>query len=198
MGHVLVLKAADNLGDGIHLTDMGQEFVAQTFALGGSLDQSGNIDEAHGGGNGFPFGFVHIRQSGKAAVGNIDNADVGLNGAERIVGRLSAGLGNGIEQRAFADIGQSHDAYFEICAHLCITFHVQSDSYIVEYPKLHCNTFCLHDGTAYCRRELPSSSNRPPERSATQAVQSLYCSAPPLLWTTAFTDFSKFGRASMT
>ena len=51
MDDVLVLEAAHHVGDGIGLTDIGQELVAQPFALGGAGDQSGDIDKLHGGGD---------------------------------------------------------------------------------------------------------------------------------------------------
>ena len=41
-------------------------------------------------------------------------ADVGLDGAERIVGRLRRrGLGQGVEQGRLADVGQADDRDFE-------------------------------------------------------------------------------------
>ncbi len=45
MDHVLVLEAAEHIGDGIDLADMGEELVAEPFALRGAAHQPGDIDE---------------------------------------------------------------------------------------------------------------------------------------------------------
>ena len=46
MDDVVVLKAAHDLYDGIHFADMGQELVAQSFALAGAPHQPGNVHES--------------------------------------------------------------------------------------------------------------------------------------------------------
>jgi hypothetical protein len=53
-----------------------------------------------------------LRQPVEARVGNRHDTDVGIDGAERVVLRLDARLGKGIEQGGLADIGQSDDAAF--------------------------------------------------------------------------------------
>ena len=42
---VLVLEAADDLDDGVHFADVGQELVAEAFALARALDEAGDVDE---------------------------------------------------------------------------------------------------------------------------------------------------------
>ena len=50
----------------------------------------------------------------EARVGHRDVADIGLDGAERIVGRLRRRrLGQGVEKGRLADIGQADNAAFE-------------------------------------------------------------------------------------
>ena len=39
---VIVLEAADDVDDGIHFPDVGQELVPQAFTLTGAFDQSGD------------------------------------------------------------------------------------------------------------------------------------------------------------
>ena len=47
-------------------------------------------------------------------IGHRDVADVRLDGAERIIGRLRrGGLGQRVEERRLADVGQADDAAFE-------------------------------------------------------------------------------------
>ena len=49
----------------------------------------------------------------KALVRHFDDADVRLDSAERIVGGIDAGLGQGVEKGGFADVGQADDAAFQ-------------------------------------------------------------------------------------
>ena len=51
MHHVLVVEAAQHMDDRVRLADVSQELVSQSFALAGSLDQTGYIDDLHGGRN---------------------------------------------------------------------------------------------------------------------------------------------------
>ena len=48
----------------------------------------------------------------QALVRHIHDAHIWLDGAERIICRLGTCLGNGVEQCAFAHIGQSYNTYF--------------------------------------------------------------------------------------
>ena len=75
------------------------------------VDEAGDIDELEGGG-GVLLGVVHLGQHVEAMVRNGDDAGVGLDGAEGIVGRLCACAGDGIKERGLADIGQSDNAKF--------------------------------------------------------------------------------------
>ena len=43
-------------------------------------------------------------------VGHADHADVGLDRGERVVRREDVVLGQGVEQRGLADVGQADDA----------------------------------------------------------------------------------------
>ena len=106
---VVILKAAHDVHDGVALTDVREELVAQAFAVAGTLDQSRDIHEFHRGGRGL-FGGEHGRQMIQTIIRHGNDAGVRLDGAERIVGRLRAGIGNGIKQGAFAHIGQTDNA----------------------------------------------------------------------------------------
>src|SRR5262249_5844992 len=54
------------------------------------------------------------RELVETRIGHRHLADIGLDGAERIIGRLRRrGLGERIEKRRLADIGQTDDAAFE-------------------------------------------------------------------------------------
>ena len=118
MGHVVVLEAAQHVGDGVDLADVAEELVAEPFALGGAAHQPGDVDEGEPRRD-------DLRRLGdrgellQPLIGHADLAHVGLDGAEGIVGGLRRRrLRQGIEERGLADVGQAHDAAFE--AHLAV------------------------------------------------------------------------------
>ena len=45
MGHIRIIKAADDMDDGIRIADVREEFIAQTLALARALDQPRDIDK---------------------------------------------------------------------------------------------------------------------------------------------------------
>ncbi len=96
------------MDDGVYLTDVGEEFIAQTLAFGCAFYKTGDIHKFDDGGGVF-VRVVHFCQNVQTVVGNGDHAHVGLDGAEGIVCRLGAGVGDGVEEGAFANVGQTHD-----------------------------------------------------------------------------------------
>ena len=50
VGHVMTLEASDHMGNSIHLPDLSQVLVAQSLALVGILDETGDVDEFYGSG----------------------------------------------------------------------------------------------------------------------------------------------------
>ncbi len=46
-----VVEAADDVSDGVGGADVSEELVAQAFTLGGAFDETGDVDELHGGGD---------------------------------------------------------------------------------------------------------------------------------------------------
>ena len=109
MDDVFVLEAADHMNDSVHLTDMGQELVAQALAVAGALDQARYIHKFHAGGRNL-LGLIHLGQHVQTLIRHSYHAGVGFNGAERIISGLRARIGNGVKQGAFAHIGQTNDA----------------------------------------------------------------------------------------
>jgi hypothetical protein len=110
--HVFVVEAAHHVDDGVGLADVGQELVAQAFTLGGAGDQTGDVHELDDG----RLDLLRIDDLGQgveARIGHFDDADVGLDGAEGVVLGGDAGLGEGIEEGRFADVGQADDAALE-------------------------------------------------------------------------------------
>ena len=115
-GHVddvVILKAADHMNDRIHLTDVGQEFVAQTFSLTGTLHQPCNVNEFHSRGNGVETA-AELGELIKTLIRYCHRADVRLDGAERKVGGLRLSVGHqSVEQGGLAHIGQADNSGFE-------------------------------------------------------------------------------------
>ena len=110
MGDVAALEAAQDMDDRIDLADVGEELVAEPFALAGAAHQPGNVDE-------LDLGLDLLRRFGDAGdlveplVGHRDAADIGLDRAEGIIGRLRrGGFGQRIEKGRFADVRQADDA----------------------------------------------------------------------------------------
>ena len=97
------------MGDGVGLTDVGQELVAQAFTFGGAFYQAGDVDELHAGRDD-ALGLDDGGQGVQAGIGHGDHATVRLDGAEGEVLGTDTGFGQCIEQGGFADVGQSDDA----------------------------------------------------------------------------------------
>jgi hypothetical protein len=113
MGDVAIDKTADDVGDGVAFADVGQKLVAKTLALGGAAHQTGDVDKSQAGRDDF-LGAGDFGQDFQARVGHGDVADIGLDGAERIVRRLRRRrLRQSVEKRRLADIRQADDAAFE-------------------------------------------------------------------------------------
>ena len=113
MGDVAVLEAAHDMGDGVAFADVGEELVAEAFALRGAAHQSGDVDESETGRD----DLLRARDFGQGlepGVRHRDVADIGLDGAERVVGRLGGGsLGQRVEERRLAHVGKADYAAFE-------------------------------------------------------------------------------------
>src|SRR5258707_7383395 len=113
MGDVAVLEAAQYMRDGVDLADMGEELVAEALALGGAADEAGDVDEGKPRRND-RLGMRDFRERLQAQIGHRHLAEIGLDGAERIVRRLrGGGLRQRVAERGLADIRQADAAALE-------------------------------------------------------------------------------------
>ena len=110
MGDVAALEAAQDVDDRVDLADVGEELVAEAFALEAPRTRPAMSTNSI-------WVSISLRRLGDFAdlvqplVGHRDAADVGLDRAERIIRRLRRrGLGQRVEKRRFADIRQADDA----------------------------------------------------------------------------------------
>ena len=110
--HVVVGKAAHHVGDGVGLADVGEKLVAEPLALGSPGHQPGDVHELHGA----RHHAGRLDDGGDAVQARVrhrHHAGVGFDGAERKVLGADGGLGEGVEQRRLADVGQPDDAAVE-------------------------------------------------------------------------------------
>lgn len=103
-----IIEAAHHLEDGINSTDVRQERVTQTGTSRGTTSQTGNIVDSQVGGN-LRLGLVVVDEPVVPLIGNDDTGLFGVNGGIREVGRVTQrGLGDGLEESGFADVGKTN------------------------------------------------------------------------------------------
>ncbi len=110
--HVRILKATNDLKNGVDFTDMGEELIAEPLPFAGSFDDTGDIHQfEHGGQNSLRS---DLRGNPlKASIWNTDNSFIGFDRAKRVIGGLSPlGTGEGIEKCTLANVGQADDTSF--------------------------------------------------------------------------------------
>ena len=112
MDHVFIMEAAHYVADCVGLANVGKELVAQTLPFGGARHQAGDVDEFDNCRHDSlrPGNLGQLRQT---RIRHLDDAGVRLDGAEGIVFRRDARLGQRVEQGGFSDVGQANDAAFE-------------------------------------------------------------------------------------
>ena len=106
MDDVVVIEAAHDMDDGIALADVAEELVAEAGTLACALDEAGDVHEFDDR-RGELFGMVLVSEPFQPGVGDGDNADVGVDGAESVVIGGNAGVGDGVEEGGLADVRQS-------------------------------------------------------------------------------------------
>ena len=109
---VFVIEAADDFHDGFAFTDVGQELVAESFALGSAFYKACDVHEFCNGGND-GFRIVDLDQFVEAAVRHAHHAHVRFDSAERIVGRFGTGIGDGVKDGGLAHVGEAYDTAFK-------------------------------------------------------------------------------------
>ena len=106
---VVVVEGAHHLADGVGLANGRQELVAQALPLRRAADEPCDVHEGHGRRH-HRSAVVEIRQLLQPRVGHGHHAHVGLNGGEGVVRRQHLVVGERVEERGLAHIGQPDDA----------------------------------------------------------------------------------------
>ena len=97
MDHVRALETAHDVRDRIHLADVGEELVAETFAFGCPGDQAGDVDELDGRRD----DLLRVCDCGQLLEPRIwhrHDPYVRVDGAERVVLRGDLRAGERVEQ----------------------------------------------------------------------------------------------------
>ena len=114
-GHVhdiVVGETTHDVDDGVGLADVGEELIAETFAFRRTGDQPRDVHEFDDRRNAF-LRLCDGRNLRQTSIRHLDNPDIWLDRAERIVFRRDTGLGQRVEQSRLADIRQADDSAFE-------------------------------------------------------------------------------------
>ena len=102
-------ETADDLRNRVRFANRGEELVAEPFALGCTLDDSGDVNERHGRWQD-SLAAENFRQYVQARVRQVDDTDVRLNRCERIVRRENVVARERIEQGGLSHVGKTDDS----------------------------------------------------------------------------------------
>src|SRR5579872_2930570 len=100
---VIVVEDPNDLADRIGLANRGEELIAQAFALRGTANDAGDVDEGDRGRH-HPFGVEDLGQDVQSRVGYGNDPNVGFNRREGVVGGEHVVVREGVENRRFADV----------------------------------------------------------------------------------------------
>ena len=107
---VAALETPHDLNDRVHFADVAEELVAEAFARARPFHQSGDVDELDRGRDDF-LGMRKLGERFESVVGHGDDAEVRVDRAERIIGRLRFSRArDGVEKGRFANVRQTHDS----------------------------------------------------------------------------------------
>src|SRR6185437_15951501 len=104
-----VVEAANDVHDRICRPNVAEELVTEALTLARAGDQTGDVDELHRGGD----ERLRLEDGGDAIqplVRHADDAHVGVDGAERIVGGLRFRGRERVEDGGLADVRQPYDS----------------------------------------------------------------------------------------
>ena len=90
---------------------MRKKLIAKPFSAAGAFDKTGNINKFNRCRRNL-FRVIHFRQHIQPVIRHHDDAGIRLNRTERIVFRLSPGVGDRVEQRALSHIGKTYNSQF--------------------------------------------------------------------------------------
>ena len=108
MHDVRILVGADDVHDRVGLADVGEELVAESLALVGAGDESGDVVELDRVRDDLRR-FDRVRDGVEPFVGHRDDGDVRLDRRERVVGGLHRDARERAKQGRLAGVRHAHD-----------------------------------------------------------------------------------------
>ena len=109
MNHIAIGEDADDLTDGVGLTNICQELISQARTFRCAFNNAGDIDEGERCRKEF-FGGEDCGQLCKPLIRNADNSYVGFDGGEGVVGSQDIVLGESVKKGRLSYIGQADDS----------------------------------------------------------------------------------------
>jgi hypothetical protein len=85
------------VGNRVRLADVGQELVAETFAFARTGDESGDIDERHGGWDQL-FGCIHFLEFAQTGVRDGNDTGIWFDRGERVICTERSRVSQGVEK----------------------------------------------------------------------------------------------------
>ena len=119
----VVFETAHHVRDRVGLADVREELVAEALALRRAGHEARDVDEFDRGRHDL-LRLHDLRQRVEPQVRHRHDADVGVDGAERIVLRRDLRARQRVEQRGLADVGKTHDAALD--THRTTPFSLQA------------------------------------------------------------------------
>ena len=108
MNDVRIFKTSYNMNNSINLTDICQELISKSLSFGCTFYKTCDVNELDDSRCYF-LGLIEISELLQTLVRNRHDADIRVNGTERIVCALCSCFGQGIEKCTFSDVRKAHD-----------------------------------------------------------------------------------------
>ena len=109
MNDIVIIEAAHHVHNGIDLANVGEELVAEPFALTRAFNEARDIYKFDGGRDDLVC-LCDLAQRFQSSVRHLDDAHVGIDRAKRIVCRLRLTRARqGVKECAFAHVGETYN-----------------------------------------------------------------------------------------
>ena len=93
---IIIVECPDDMDDSVALADIGEKLITEAFTFGCTGDKPRDIDEGDGGRDDL-LGRIQLLQHGQPLVRNRDDAGIGLDRGEWIIGRQCASVSQGVK-----------------------------------------------------------------------------------------------------